>query len=398
MKVHKIAPEKSKAQAMVEFAIVLPILLLLLYGLLEAGRLLFIYSTIVTASRQAVRYGSATGEGNSGVPRYQDCAGIRAAAQRVDFLRSFEDDDIIIKYDTGPGSPASTNFCGGEPVTSLPATDTSFNPATNSYRLLVRIEGDYLPIVPKIVPFLSRSNGDSPKDPIKSESARTVLVSVAIQVTVPPSTWIAASSTATPSPTPTDTPTPTNTPTPTPSPTVVNTNTPTATPTPTLTLTSTLSPTVTSTATLTATIDPSTPVACLGINHGPVEVPGLTAPTGPGNNTMSMWINNPNPYPLTIRQVIVHWDHDKGYSGQGLDKDLNLIGASLGGQFWSGSVNAPSYDIPLSGPVIIPPNSTPTITFTFHRTYNRSSGNQAERIFIAFSTPGCQNFFINASR
>jgi Flp pilus assembly protein TadG len=64
--------KKNKAQAMVEFAIVLPILLLLLYGILEAGRLLFIYSTIVTASRQAVRYGSATGQGTRAVPRYQD--------------------------------------------------------------------------------------------------------------------------------------------------------------------------------------------------------------------------------------------------------------------------------------------------------------------------------------
>ena len=63
MNVNKIKPGKNKAQAMVEFAIVLPMLLLLLYGILEAGRLLFIYSTIVTASRQAVRYGSATGQG-----------------------------------------------------------------------------------------------------------------------------------------------------------------------------------------------------------------------------------------------------------------------------------------------------------------------------------------------
>jgi hypothetical protein len=113
---------------------------------------------------------------------------------------------------------------------------------------------------------------------------------------------------------------------------------------------------------------------------------------------MTMQINNPNPYPLTVKQVIVHWDHDKGYSGQGTDKDLNLVGASLGSQFWSGSVNAPSFNVPLTGPVIIPANSNPTIIFTFHRSYNRSSGNQAERIFMAFSTPGCQNFFIDASR
>ena len=81
MKLKKWASKKNKAQAMVEFAIALPLLVLLLYGLLEAGRLLFLYSTVVTASRQAVRYGSATGENASGTPRFGDCDGIRAAAQ-----------------------------------------------------------------------------------------------------------------------------------------------------------------------------------------------------------------------------------------------------------------------------------------------------------------------------
>ena len=71
MKLYKTSPKKTKAQAMVEFALVLPLLLMLLYGILEAGRLLFIYSTIVTASRQAVRYGSATGQGlSTTIPRY----------------------------------------------------------------------------------------------------------------------------------------------------------------------------------------------------------------------------------------------------------------------------------------------------------------------------------------
>src|SRR5215211_7531346 len=123
MKLNNITSQKNRAQAMVEFAIVLPILLLLLYGLLEAGRLLFIYSTIVTASRQAVRYGSATGIGTGTTLRYQDCAGIRESAQRVDYLNSFEDEDIIIQYDSGPTGPAPKVFCDGSP---LPAADHEF--------------------------------------------------------------------------------------------------------------------------------------------------------------------------------------------------------------------------------------------------------------------------------
>src|SRR5688572_2257449 len=146
MNVNKLTPKKNKAQAMVEFALVLPILLLLLYGILEAGRLLFIYSTIVTASRQAVRYGSATGEGTSAVPRYQDCTGIRQAAQRVDYLNAFDDNDILIQWDDGPTDTTPTTYC-----TVGNASDTSYEPTTNTTRLNVTIDGDYNPIVPRIV-------------------------------------------------------------------------------------------------------------------------------------------------------------------------------------------------------------------------------------------------------
>ena len=40
---------------MVEFALVLPILLTMLYGMMEVGRLLFIFASTVTAARQAAR-------------------------------------------------------------------------------------------------------------------------------------------------------------------------------------------------------------------------------------------------------------------------------------------------------------------------------------------------------
>ena len=84
MKLLKFNPRKSKAQAIVEFAIVLPILLLVVYGLIEVGRLLFIYSSVNNVTRQAARWGSTSGVGDNSVPRYQDCEGIRAAAQGGD--------------------------------------------------------------------------------------------------------------------------------------------------------------------------------------------------------------------------------------------------------------------------------------------------------------------------
>src|SRR3990172_2089128 len=94
--------QKTRVQAMVEFALALPILLTLLYGLLETGRLLFIYASTVTAARQAVRYGSATGESPNGMPYYMDCGGIEAAARQVGFINIFE--SVAISYDGGVDS------------------------------------------------------------------------------------------------------------------------------------------------------------------------------------------------------------------------------------------------------------------------------------------------------
>ena len=46
------------AQGMVEFALILPLLLLVVFGIIELGRLLVIYSSVGTASREAARYAS----------------------------------------------------------------------------------------------------------------------------------------------------------------------------------------------------------------------------------------------------------------------------------------------------------------------------------------------------
>jgi Flp pilus assembly protein TadG len=175
-------PRKEKsAQAMVEFAIALPVLLLLLYGILEAGRLLFMYSTVVTASRQAARYGATTGEGNSGVFRYQDCDGIRAAANAVGYLGEF--DSITLAYDQGvtnasPPIPiAYTSYCSGQ-------TDSSLNTSIlqgNRTRLVVTVTERFYPIVPKLVPFIERD--------ITSSSARTILYSVPIVVEQDEAEW-----------------------------------------------------------------------------------------------------------------------------------------------------------------------------------------------------------------
>lgn len=160
---------------MVEFALALPILLMLLYGLLETGRLLFMYASTVTAARQAVRYGSATGDSPNGVQYYNDCAGIRAAAQNVGFINRFEDSDILIAYDGG------LNSVNGNPLPLNPSpTCGSFTTVQNGNRVIVTVSTEWLPIVP-IVPLEPFT--------ITSRSERTILASVAIAVTAVPQGW-----------------------------------------------------------------------------------------------------------------------------------------------------------------------------------------------------------------
>jgi len=86
----------ENAQTMVEFAIVFPIVLLITYGLIEFGRMVFIYSAVTGSAREGARYGATASN-------YKNCDGIKKATTRLLFL--IPEGDIInleIGYDDGP--------------------------------------------------------------------------------------------------------------------------------------------------------------------------------------------------------------------------------------------------------------------------------------------------------
>jgi len=93
---------RTQGQAITEFALALPFLLLVVFGLLEVGRAVFMYAAVTNASREAVRYATAYGVNETNVLHYQNCAEIRNEARRVAFLVPLADSDINISYDTGP--------------------------------------------------------------------------------------------------------------------------------------------------------------------------------------------------------------------------------------------------------------------------------------------------------
>lgn len=373
-------------QAIVEFAIALPILMVLLVGILEVGRMMFIYTAVTNASREAVRYASAVGLDDSGnYNKYNYCAGIKERARRSAYFTPLT---VTITYDHGPGT-GSFDTCSGTVDTGV-----VLNSGTDTDRVLVTVTANYSPMV-NLIPIGSR--------PITSSSARTILgilnmttgqgsvpTSAPLKTataTVPSVPTTAVPTTAVPSNTPTATatvpsgPVITFTPLPSSTPTLTATITPTATIT--FTPTNTLTPTLTFTPTATSTPMPG----CGNITAGWITVPG----TG-GSKTMSMTITNPHDS-ITVLNVQVAWNSATGAPG-GSGKTLTLKSVSLGTTFWTGSSTAGSgLTITPSTTLTIPGNNrTSTIVFTFDANYQHSSGNS---ITINLSTPGCESYPIN---
>lgn len=151
----------EKAQSMVEFALVLPILLLIVVGIIGFGHLFFVYSSAVSASREAARYGAAVGVSPRGMPRYQDCAGIRDAAARVGSFAGVTPATVTITYDGGPGGTTVGNCPVGGTGPDVDLGD----------RIVVSITVQYRSIVPLV---------NIPNFPITAETKRTVVRSLEI--------------------------------------------------------------------------------------------------------------------------------------------------------------------------------------------------------------------------
>jgi Flp pilus assembly protein TadG len=150
---------RERAQAIAEFAIVLPILMMILVGIFEAGRMVFIYAAVNNASREAARYASAFGLNDAPTPveKYRDCAGIIDRARRSAFFTPLT---VTIAYDHG--TTASTfDTCDG-------ATDSAVvvNSGTNVDRATITVSATYKPMV-KLLPLPTRT--------VSSISSRTIL-------------------------------------------------------------------------------------------------------------------------------------------------------------------------------------------------------------------------------
>jgi len=149
--------QSNTGQGLVEFSLVIPMLLLLMLGIMEFGRLMFYYSATIASSREAARYGSAIQDIGGGIPQYKDCEGIRNAAKRIGNLAGIGDSNITIQYSNG-----STVYHNGCPPT---------DPVNLADQIVVTTNTTFSPFV-ALLPL--------PSFPITSTSSRTILKQVEV--------------------------------------------------------------------------------------------------------------------------------------------------------------------------------------------------------------------------
>jgi hypothetical protein len=365
--------KNQQAQAMLEFMLVMPLLILILYGIIEVSRLAFILASVSNASRQAARYGAGAGEYIDGENFYQDCEGIREVANNSAILTEFE--EINITYDRGVTEDGEQiPLAGIDPNPSENACPVEDNLIQNGDRIIVQVRANYEPII-AILPI-------NPLE-IVSANARTFLISVPIFGSAMPTGFRAE--TATPSKVPTSDIASATLPS-------TITNVPPIsgtqgykTPFNTLPPTTTLTPTQTARPTWTPSVTP-TLISCTGltgVDHGNLEFE---------NNVMRMEIYNNTGYQLTVSQVYVEWNHDTG--GEGGNPTLRLTSILYDGQAWSGDIYAPSAFIPAYYPNI--PEGSSEIEFIFNQGYKTLDG--TERIIITIGTPGCVSYPVDSSK
>jgi Flp pilus assembly protein TadG len=160
----------ENAQTMVEFALVFPIILLITYGIIEFGRMMFIYAAVTSSAREGARYGTASSladidnDGNGEIPQYAYCAGIKNAVRRTALLVAIPDSAITITYQLG-GASGFTTSCAS--VQSNPAS------VKLGDRILVQVSVQFQPMLGNFLGVGSFT--------INSSNARTILKEIKIQ-------------------------------------------------------------------------------------------------------------------------------------------------------------------------------------------------------------------------
>ena len=135
----------ERGSTLIEAAVALPLLLVLIFGLVDFGRYIAQTSTVTNASREAARYAAGTGAGTSSVARYADCDGMRSAAKQFGVVVEPADGQITLAYDHGPSTSVFLTCSGSAVAESSIVTGD---------RIRATVAVPYAPVTPIIDSFL----------------------------------------------------------------------------------------------------------------------------------------------------------------------------------------------------------------------------------------------------
>jgi hypothetical protein len=343
-------PRRFRAQGLVEFALILPVMLLVIFMIVELARVLHAYLAIENGARFGVRY-AVTGEYN---PVY--CAGFPGGVcdarneQDAARLPSIEDtaragSASILRDETlSPGQPGyfkiticSNRDADGNGINDdfilFPSDQATFTPAQCSPvedaggpgdRVSVTIDFEHPLIVPIISSIWPQLHLVAKREGIIEQFRTARVVGLPATISAPtftPTVSNTPTMTWTPSitPTPSDTPTPTSTETPTP----------------------TFTPTETSTTTETPTLTPTPD--CSLIYSTNLWISG---------SRLYMTVRNDNPVQLNFLGGTVYWTSLDG----SMYADYSQYNSST---YWNGT----DYSSPTSGSANYPHPGGMTLTW-----------------------------------
>lgn len=136
---------------MIEFALVAPLLFLLLFGVVEFARVAHGFTTVWTAAREGARYATTVGDTDSdGLPNYLDCASIADAALSKVVGMSLGTGAVHITFSDLTGTAVADCDSGGLPA---PAPTGSVD-IDNGFTIEVEVTGTFDAIVPVTSAFL----------------------------------------------------------------------------------------------------------------------------------------------------------------------------------------------------------------------------------------------------
>ncbi len=119
---------RQRGQTLVEFALLLPVLILLVLAIFEFGRAFYAYSTVANAAREAARFGTVDPTNTQG---------IRDAAKNKSVALGLQDGDILVSCPDDNGS-CTDNGSGNNLIT---------------HRIQVTINYTFTAVVPLIPSF-----------------------------------------------------------------------------------------------------------------------------------------------------------------------------------------------------------------------------------------------------